>query len=151
VPDVRIYLSYDVDHDGDLFKELVAQSERSTSGFQISGHSEARAMSERWEERLRARMRAADEVIVLCGEHTTDSVQVSAELRIVQEEGVPYFLLWGRREIMCTRPVGARPDDCMYSWTGEILRDQIVQTIRKAQPLAVPANLKRVPSMPRSG
>lgn len=149
--DVRIFLCYDVDHDGSLQREIVAQADRHGSGFELSGYSEACAMSGRWEERLRSRIRAADVVIVLCGEQTVNSVQMSAELRVVQEEGGPYFLLWGRREIMCTRPTGARNDDCMYSWTPEILRDQIVQTIRKSQPISVPANLKRAPSASRSG
>jgi hypothetical protein len=148
--DIRIFVCFDVVHDADLFEEFRAQADRHASGFALSGHSEPGSMSPRWEDGVRARVRAADEVIVICGEHTADSVQTSAELRIVQEEGGPYFLLWGRREIMCTRPVNARSDDSMYSWTAEILSDQITQTLRKANPPAVPEHLKRAPIAPRS-
>jgi hypothetical protein len=57
---------------------------------------------------------------------------VSAELRIAQEERTPYFLLWGRREIMCTKPIGAKSAEGMYSWTRQILQDQITVASRKA-------------------
>jgi hypothetical protein len=70
-------------------------------------------------------------------------VRVGTELRIAQEEQKPYFLLWGRRERMCTRPAGAKRDDSMYSWTWEILQDQITNTLRNAQPHEVSERYKR--------
>jgi hypothetical protein len=76
-------------------------------------------------------------------------MHVSAELRIAQEEQKPYFLLWGRREHMCTRPVGAKPKDSMYSWTREILHDQIALTLRNAQTRVVPEDCKRITRIPR--
>jgi hypothetical protein len=94
-------------------------------------------------EKVRRRIREADEVIVICGEHTEASTSVSAELRIAQEEQKPYFLLWGRRESMCTKPVGAKRDEGMYSWTWEILQNQIVTTLRNAEPLEIPEHYKR--------
>jgi hypothetical protein len=96
-----------------------------------------------WDERVRRQISRADEVIVICGEHTASSVRVSAELRLAQEEQKPYFLLWGRRERMCTRPVGSKRDDSMYSWTWEILQDQIVTTLRNARPREVAERYKR--------
>ena len=47
-------------------------------------------------------------MIVICGEHTEASPGMSAEIRIAQEEKTPYFLLWGRRESLCTKPTGAK-------------------------------------------
>jgi len=126
---VRIFTSFDLDHDQDLCDQLVEQSSRLNSGFEISARSEAAAQPP--DESVRRGIREADEVIVICGRHTGDSLRVSAELAIAQEEQKPYFLLWGRRESMCTRPPGARPADAMYSWTWEILRNQIVATNRK--------------------
>lgn len=134
MPDVRVFVSYDLEHDGDLYTAMLEQSREAGSGMRVAAHSEARQMSEQWEERQRGQIRDADEVIVVCGEHTADSLRMGAELRIVQEEEKPYLLLWGRREIMCTRPAGARPSDCMYSWTPGILREQIAYTLRKDQP-----------------
>ena len=140
---VRIFMSFDLDHDEDLHDLLLEQSMRRASGFEISARSEARAMTDLWDERLRRRMCEVDEVIVICGEHTEASVRVSAELRIAQEEEKPYFLLWGRRESMCTKPAGAKRDEGMYSWTWEILQNQIVTTLRNAQPLEIPERYKR--------
>jgi hypothetical protein len=88
-------------------------------------------------------MAAADEVIMICGEHTDSSQRMAAELNIAREVGKPYLLVWGRRESMCKKPVGARPTDTMYSWTRDILRAQISATLRGTQPLQVPDRLKR--------
>jgi hypothetical protein len=140
---VRIFMSFDPENDRDLHDLLLEQSFRQCSGFEISARTEAATMTDRWDERVRRQISQADEVIVICGEHTGSSVRVSAELRIAQEERKPYFLLWGRRERMCTRPVGSKRDDSMYSWTWEILQDQIITTLRNAQPREVAERYKR--------
>jgi hypothetical protein len=100
-------------------------------------------MTPRWEAKVRRRIQQADEVIVICGEHTEASKRVSAELRIAREERKAYVLLWGRRESMCTKPVGARPDDGIYKWTWEILQDQLTSRLRNARSLQVAARYKR--------
>jgi hypothetical protein len=142
--DVRIFTSFDHDHDNDLCERFLEQSRRARSGFAVAGRSENGTMDPSWEERARRRIRGAEEVVVICGEHTADSPRVSTELRIAQEEHKPYFLLWGRRETMCTRPAAARPSDCMYSWTREVLSEQIAATLRSAQPREIPESCKRI-------
>ena len=143
MPNVRIFMSFDSDHDQDLHDLLLEQSRRQSSGFEISARSEAATMTDRWDEKVRRQISEVDEVIVICGEHTASSVRVNAELRIAQEEQKPYFLLWGRRERMCTKPTGSKRDDSMYSWTWEILQDQITTTLRKARPREVAERYKR--------
>ena len=143
MPNVRIFMSFDRDNDEDLHDLLLEQSRRQSSGFEISARSEAATMTDRWDEKVRRQISQVDEVIVICGEHTAASVQVNAELRIAQEEQKPYFLLWGRRERMCTKPAGSKRDDSMYSWTWEILQDQIVSTLRNARPREVAERYKR--------
>ncbi len=139
--DVHVFLSFDVDHDVDLADLLSDQSGRGGSGFLVSARSEARMVTDRWCEAVRRRIRDADQVIVVCGEHTKDSVRVNSELRIAQEEQKPYFLLWGRRERMCTMPARVTRAGCMYSWSWEILLQQISD--RKPRPLDVPDHYKR--------
>jgi hypothetical protein len=143
MPTVRIFLSFDPDHDEDLRDLLLQQSRKRSSGFEISARSEVAAMTDRWNEKVRRQISEADEVIVICGEHTASSESVSAELRIAQEEQKPYFLLWGRRDRMCTRPAGSKREDSMYSWTWQILQDQITTTLRNAQPREVAEHYKR--------
>jgi hypothetical protein len=143
MPNIRIFMSFDPDNDSDLRDLLQEQSLRQWSGFEISARSEAATMTDRWDERVRHQIAQADEVIVICGEHTASSLTVSAELRIAQEEQKPYFLLWGRRDRMCTRPAGSKRDDCMYSWTSQILQDQIITTLRSARPREVGERYKR--------
>jgi hypothetical protein len=138
---IQIFVSFDIDHDGELYERLAAQS--TSAGFNVLGGSERLSATEVWGERTRRRIREADQVIVICGEHTEASTSVSAELRMAQEEKTPYFLLWGRRELMCAKPVGAKPADGMYSWTRQILQDQIKLTSRTAD-TDVPEGLRKV-------
>jgi hypothetical protein len=123
---VRIFVSYDREHDADLLARLLEDASEATSAFEISGHSAIRSSTDHWDERLRGSIQAADQVVVICGEHTELSGRMAAELRIAQEEARPYVLLWGRREPMCKKPTTARPGDTMFSWTREILRNQIL-------------------------
>jgi hypothetical protein len=71
-------------------------------------------------------------MIVLCGEHSEASIGMAEELRVAREEETPYILLWGRRAVMCTKPIGAKPAEGMFSWTQEILQDQIGLSLRNA-------------------
>ena len=132
VSKVRVFVSFDIEHDGELYERLLAQSRTPSSGFAVSGGSARSTATDGWSEGLRRRIREADQMIVICGAHTESSARVHAELRIAQEERTPYFLLWGRREIMCTKPIGAKSAEGMYSWTRQNLRDQITVASRKA-------------------
>jgi len=66
---------------------------------------------------VRERIRQVDQMIVMCGEHTDTATGVSVELTIAQEEGKPYFLLWGRSSKTCVKPTAALPSDKIYKWT----------------------------------
>jgi hypothetical protein len=140
---IRIFVSFDGEHDVDLHDRLAAQSVTPGSGFELSARSHGGAVTEAWIVSSRTRIRAADEMVVICGEHTHASPRVAAELRIAQQESKPYLLLWGRRERMCTKPEGARPTDAMYSWSPDVLERQMGLTHRNSKPLEVPESLKR--------
>ena len=145
---IRVFVSYDREHDGDLHDRLVEQASKSTSGFEISARSSARAPTDLWDEGLRREIREADEVIIICGEHTDCSESVGTELRIAREEKRPYFLLWGRRELMCTKPATAKRAEGMFSWTWEILQSQISTIHRAAQSNERWAALRRAKATP---
>ncbi|HET6303443.1 MAG TPA: TIR domain-containing protein [Myxococcota bacterium] len=146
--DARIYMSFDLEHDRDLHDRLLKQS-RNRSAFAIANRSEAGEMTDEWAERVRGRISESDEVVVICGEHTDESPRVSAELKIAQEQRKPYVLLWGRRDSMCKKPKGARADDGMYSWTPDILQQQITLTLRRSRQPGVPESMKRQVPPPR--
>lgn len=149
---IRIFVSYDREHDEDLHDRLVEQASKGTSGFEISARSRARPATDLWDEDLRRDIQEADEVIIICGEHSDCSGRMGAELRITREEERPYFLLWGRREFMCTRPATAQPRDSMYSWTNEIL-DRQIRMLRGTAPsngrAAGPRRTKQIPTIER--
>jgi hypothetical protein len=129
---IHVFVSFDTQYDEDLYELLLAQSRRRSSGFAVLGGSKRAATTNLESESLRGRIREADQVIVICGEHTETSMRVSAELELAQQERTPYFLLWGRRDLMCTKPTGAKTAEGMYSWTRQMLQDQIALTSRKA-------------------
>jgi hypothetical protein len=134
-------MSFDVSHDRDLKERLLVQLLESVSSCRIVGCSEDSAISDSWMERVRRRIDGADEVIFICGEKTGMSTQVGLEIEIAQAQQKPYFLLWGRRGVMCTRPIGAKPDDSMYSWTTSYICEQISATLRSVLPREIPEHL----------
>jgi hypothetical protein len=125
---LRVFLSFDCEHDLDLHARLLAEAAGRAS-FAISDQSEDGAITGAWTDRVRRRISASDEVVIICGEHSDKSSRMSAELRIAQEMKKPYVLLWGRRQRMCKKPKSARSADGMYVWTPEILEDQLVASM----------------------
>jgi hypothetical protein len=147
--DVRVHLCFDLDHDRDLHDRLLAQA-KSRDGFAITSRSESGEMTEAWAARVRGRISVADEVVVICGEHTDESRRVSAELEIAREQKKPYVLLWGRRESMCRKPRSARADDGMYLWTPTTLEQQLAWALRRSRDANVPDGMKRARPAQRS-
>lgn len=141
---MRIFTSFDVDHDADLHHLLLAQFDtNSASRFEICARSRGGDLTADWEAKVRRQMRRVDEVVVLCGEHTRFSARMSRELSIAREEGKPYLLVWGRRECMCTKPAGTRRDEGIFRWTRDALQEQLLAILRKARPLRVADRYKR--------
>ena len=114
---VRVFISFDFDHDEDSRNSLVEQSRNPDSPFEMADRSVREPMTGGWKVKVRERIKKTDQMIVLCGEHTNAATGVSAELRIAQEEKIPYFLLSGRKDKANKKPVSARPDDNLYTWT----------------------------------
>lgn len=118
----RVFTSFDFDHDEDLRNLLVGQSKNPDSPFEMADWSVKKPMTGDWKEKVRARIKKVDQVIVLCGEHTDTATGVNAELKIAQEEGKPYFLLAGRADKTNKKPKSAKSSDKMYKWTWDNLK-----------------------------
>lgn len=141
---VRIFVAFDVEHDRDLFDRMVA-SAGTQGGFEVCGHSHGGEICDAWQHRTATQIAEAEQVVVVCSAHTDACERVAAELQIARQQSKPVVLLWSRRESECKKPAGARPDDSMYSWTPEILRDQLLLNQRKSLSSRVPDALKRRP------
>jgi hypothetical protein len=140
--DLRIYMSFDVEHDVDLRDLLLAESKR-RDRFAVTHRSEGGEVNDAWAARVRVRIAEADHLVVICGEHTDESAGVSAELKIAQEEQKPYLLLWGRRASMCKKPRGARAEDGMYVWTPSMLEYQLASAQRRSRDRQAAEHLRR--------
>jgi len=121
----RVFVSFDFDHDEDLKNLLVGQSKNPDSPFEMVDRSLKEPLTGDWKEKVRKRLRNCDLMVVICGEHTDKAAGVNAELRIAQEEKLPYFLLWGRSEKTCAEPVPATSSDKIYKWTWDNLKELI--------------------------
>ena len=116
------FISFDFDHDEDLRNLLVGQARNPDTSFDLADWSVKDAMNGNWREKVRTRIRSCDVVIVICGEYTHNATGVSAEINIAREEQVPYFLLWGRSDKNCTKPLAALVTDKIYKWTWDNLK-----------------------------
>ena len=103
VSNVRVFISFDYDYDLDLKNTLVGQSRPPDSPFNIADWS-IKDPSLDWKEKARQRISRVDQAAVICGEHTDTAMGVSVEVTIAQEEEIPYFLLWGRKNRSCHKP-----------------------------------------------
>jgi len=121
----RVFISFDYDHDLDVKNLLVGQSKNIDTPFEIADFSIKEAISGDWKKRARTRIKGCDVVAVICSPHTNSATGVSAEVKIAQEEGVDYFLLWGRNDKTCTKPTAAKSSDKIYKWTWDNLKSLI--------------------------
>ena len=117
----RVFISFDYDNDKDLPGNLVYQAKIHNSQFPIVNQSLKHSEESNWRKKVRALIREADLVIVICGEHTHDAKGVAAELSITYEENKPYFLLRGRHGKTCKKPLMAKKSDKIHEWDWNIL------------------------------
>lgn len=113
----RAFISFDFDHDDDIRVLLAGQAKHPDTPFDFADRSLKEALTGDWKTKIKGRISNTDLTIVLCGEWTHTATGVAEELRITQELGNPYFLLGGRSNKICTRPVTARTTDKIYDWT----------------------------------
>lgn len=118
----RVFTSFDFDYDEDLRNLLVGQSKNPDSPFEMADWSLKEPFTGDWKEKIRTRIKKCDLVIVICGEHTDKATGVNEELRITQEEYVPYFLLYGHSGKTCVKPKTAKSGDKIYKWTWDNLK-----------------------------
>lgn len=118
----RVFTAFDYDHDEFLRTALVGQSRHEDTPFEICDWSVKEPFTGDWEKKVRARIRKCGQMIVICGEHTHTATGVATELKIAQEETLPYFLLWGYADKTCYKPTSARATDKIYKWTWDNLK-----------------------------
>jgi len=118
----KVFISFDYDHDDDLKMLLVGQSKNSGTPFDLADWSIKEHIDENWKKKARTRIKSVDVVAVICGMHTNTATGVSAELKIAQEEAIPYFLLNGYSDKTCVKPTAAKASDKVYKWTWDNLK-----------------------------
>jgi hypothetical protein len=118
----RVFVSFDYDNDAFLKTALVAQAKNDDSPFEMADYSIKAELAGDWKKKAEAKICGVDLVIVICGENTNTATGVSAELRIAQENDIPYFLLAGYADKTCIKPKAALAEDKVYKWTWDNLK-----------------------------
>ena len=121
---VRVFISFDYDHDLDCKNLLIGQAKNPGPPFEIADWS-VKVASPGWKEDARNRIKRVEQVAVICGEHTHTATGVNEEIRIARSEGKPCFLLNGRPNGTCRKPTAAQASDKIYKWTWENLKSLI--------------------------
>ena len=121
----RVFISFDYDHDEDIKTLLAGQAKLPDSPFDFTDASVKEHLTGDWKDKVKRRLGNCDQVIILCGEHTNSAHGVSAELEIVQDLEMTYFLLWGRSDKTCYKPTAAYNTDAIYNWTWPNLKSLI--------------------------
>jgi hypothetical protein len=121
---VPVFISFDYDNDSTLKEFVVGQAKLDDSPFEITDHS-ITVESTDWRDKARAKIKKADQVIVICGKHTDTATGVNAEIKIAREETTPYFLLAGYSDGGNKKPTAALDADKMYKWTWDNLKTLI--------------------------
>jgi hypothetical protein len=121
----RVFISHDYDNDSGLVVLLAGQAKNNDSPFDYTDASVKQALTGDWKEKVKARIRNCDIVVVMCGEGTHNASGVATELAIAQELGKSYFLLWGYGDKTCTKPKGAKDSDKIYKWNWDNLKKLI--------------------------
>ena len=98
---VRVFISFDYDHDEDLRVMLVGQAKNPDSPFDIADWSVKEEITWDWQDKVRERIKRVEQVAVICGEHTDTASGVSVEVRMAQEEKKPYYHLNANSEQRC--------------------------------------------------
>lgn len=118
----KVFISFDYDHDLDIKNSLVGQAELDDSPFEIYDISIKQAISSKWKDYARKKIRESDIIIFLCGHYTESAAGVAAEMSIVHEENAEYFLLCGRSDGKVQAPKNSYAGDKIYKWTWDNLK-----------------------------
>lgn len=118
---VPVFISFDYDHDDDLRVLLLGQAKNPDSPFNVIDWSLKEASAD-WKDKARARIRRAEQVIVICGGFTDTATGVNVEIGIARDEKKPYFLLAGRADGKNRKPTAALTTDKLYNWTWDNLK-----------------------------
>jgi hypothetical protein len=119
-----VFISFDYDHDLDLYNLLLGQSKNEDSPFEITNWS-VKDASPNWVQDARGRIARVNQVIVMCGLYTGSALGIDTEIGLARELGKPYFLLAGRSAGANKKPRAALAADQMYTWTWPNLKTLI--------------------------
>lgn len=119
----RVFISFDYENDEFLRTALVGQSRNPDSPFELADFSNKEHLTGDWKEKTRSKIKGCDLLIAVCGEHAASGI--NAEIKLAQEENVPYVLLAGYADKNCVRPSTAKATDKMYNWTWQNLKNLV--------------------------
>jgi hypothetical protein len=116
----KVFVSFDYEWDKILKEFLIGQSKLEDSPFEVTdGSLKEEAPEKDWEVKARAKIKAADIVIVMVGKYTYRASGVLKEVKMANEEHKKIIQIIGYKDGNYTRVEGA---GTLYNWNWENLK-----------------------------
>ncbi len=125
---VRVFVSFDLDHDNDCKDRLVRQIAPAGSRFGVNDWS-IREVAADWQVKARKRIANTDLMLVICGEHTDVAASVNNEIVLARDANKPYLLLDGRGG-RAKKPKTALETDRVLDWNPSSARSPVGSSTR---------------------
>lgn len=116
----KVFVSFDFDNDKVIKEFLIGQSKHEDSPFEVTDVSLKEAAPEKdWEDKARAKIKAADVVIVMVGPQTHKASGVLKEVKMANALNKKIFQIIGYKDGNYKRVEGA---GVLYNWNWENLK-----------------------------
>ena len=97
MPNVKIFVSFEFDKDGELKNNFYEQASRLSPHRIVNSSLNEAAPDEHWKTRARSAITRCDIVIVLVGQDTHNAPGVKTEVEIARQLGKPVFQVVSKR------------------------------------------------------
>ena len=116
----KVFVSFDFDNDKTLKDFLIGQSKNPDSPFEVlDGSLKEAAPQKEWEDRAKAKIQAADMVVVMVGQQTYKAPGVLKEIKMANDQKKKIFQIKGYNDKNCPRVENA---GIYYDWNWDNLK-----------------------------
>ena len=130
----RTFISFDFDNNENEKNLFSGQAKNSKTPFEISDWSSKQALPQRtWEETIKEKISRCNVMIVLVGKNMASASGVVKEIKMAQEQNVPYFGVYvGGANSNSILPTGLTPRR-VISWTWDGIAQAIEQVSKEGK------------------
>ncbi len=130
----RAFISFDFDNNVDQKKYFAGQAVNSRTPFNIEDWSSKTALPQKeWEERIEAKIKKCNLVIVLVGKKTYTATGVAKEIRFAKSHSIPVFGVYVDGANTTTSLPDGLPRNRVIPWEWEKIASMIDQCMKEGK------------------